>query len=100
MDTETIEKLKKVIALIDKAAVDPDIDIDYCIPGIETTVNNCSVSETPYVLVTYVLGDYNKHTRKIHLDKTLLRESAEEIANRITFSIEEFKGEIDSVEMG
>ncbi|WP_151901058.1 hypothetical protein [Sulfurimonas hydrogeniphila] len=100
MDAVTKEKLEKVVTLVNKAMVDPDIDIDYCIPGVETTVKECDVSETPFVLVTYVLGDYNKHTRKIHLDATLLRETPEEIANRITFSIEEFKGEIDSVEMG
>jgi len=100
MDTAIKEKLEKVVTLVNKDMVDPDIDIDFCIPGVETTVEDCSESETPYILVTYVIGDYNKHTRKIHLDKTLLRENPEEIFNRVTFSIEEFKGEIDSVEMG
>ncbi len=100
MDAAMKEKLEKVVTLVNKDMVDPDIDIDFCIPGVETTVKDCSESETPYILLTYVIGDYNKHTRKIHLDKTLLRETPEEINNRVTFSIEEFKGEIDSVEMG
>jgi hypothetical protein len=30
----------------------------------------------------------------------MLQSTPEEIANQVTFSIEEFKGEIDSVEMG
>jgi hypothetical protein len=30
----------------------------------------------------------------------MLQSSAQEVANQVTFSIEEFKGDIDSVEMG
>lgn len=97
---ESKEKLEKVVALLDNAMVDPDIDIDYCIPGIKTTVDSCDQSGDPYILVTYVVGDYNKPTRKIHLGSTALLSSPEKIANQITFSIGEFKGEIDSVEMG
>ena len=92
-------KLKKVVELVNNAMVDPDIDIDYCIPGVETTLKDCDESGAPYILVTYVIGDYNKPTRTIHLDSTALKNTPEEIANRITFSIEEFKGEIDSVQM-
>ena len=88
------------MVLLDNAMIDPDIDIDYCIPGVKTTLKNCKESGGPYVLVTYVVGDYNKPTRKIHLGSTALLSTAEEIANQVTFSIEEFKGEIDSVEMG
>ena len=89
---ELKEKLEKVVVLVNNARVDPDIDIEYCAPD---------VSGDPHILVTYVVGDYNKPTRKIPLRSTALRRSTpEEIANQVTFSIEEFKGEIDSVEMG
>jgi len=97
---ENKEKLEKVVVLLDNAMVDPDIDIDYYIPGTKITVETSDTSEDPYVLVTYVVGDYNKPTRKIHLGNTIMHGIAEEIANQVTFSIEEFKGEIDSVEMG
>lgn len=97
---ENKEKLGKVVLLLEKATVDPDIDIDYCIPGVKTTLDNCEEPGDPYILVTYVVGDYNKPTRKIHLGSTALLSTPEKIANQITFSIEEFKGEIDSVEMG
>jgi len=97
---ESTEKLKEIVALLDNAMVDPDIDIDYCIPGIKTTLDTAEESGDPYILVTYVVGDYNKPTRKIHLGSTALLSTPEKIANQITFSIEEFKGEIDSVEMG
>lgn len=87
---ETKEKLEKVVTLVNNAMVDPDIDIEYCTP----------VSDDPYFLVTYVVGEHNKPTRKIRLGSTLLQSSAEKISNQVTFSIEEFKSEIDSVEMG
>lgn len=86
------EKLEKVISLVNNANVDPDIDIEYSTPD---------ESGDTYVMVTYVVGDYNKPTRKIHLRETALRRtSVEDLANQVTFSIEEFKGEIDSVNMG
>ena len=100
MNTETKAKLEQIVALVDNAMVDPDLDIDYCIPGVKTTVKDCDGSGDPYILITYVVGDYNKPTRTIHLGSTMLRSTAEEVANQVTFSIEEFKGDIDSVEMG
>lgn len=97
---ESKDKLEKVVALLDNAMVDPDIDIDYCIPGVKTTLETCDEPGDPYILVTYVVSEYTKPTRKIHLGSTALLSTAEKIANQVTFSIEEFKGEIDSVEMG
>ncbi len=94
-------RLTQVIELVNKSMVDPDIEIDYCIPDVESTVSNCDIHSDPYIMVTYVIGDYNKPTRKIRLrDSALRRNTPESIANQVTFSIEEFKGEIDSVQMG
>lgn len=100
MEQETKEKLSKIVELVNKAMVDPDIDIDYYIPGVETTLKEGDGSGDPYILLTYVVSEYTKPTRTIHLGSTMLQSTAEDIANQITFSIEEFKGEIDSVEMG
>ena len=100
MTTETKEKLQEIVNLVNKAMVDPDIDIDYCIPGVEVTLKDCDESGDPYILLTYVVSEYTRPTRTIHLGSTMLRSSAQEVANQVTFSIEEFKGEIDSVEMG
>ena len=100
MENETKEKLTKVVTLVNHVMVDPDIDIDYCIPGVERTLETCDESGDPYILVTYVVSEYTKPARTIHLGKTLLLSTPEEIANQVTFSIEEFKGDIDSVEMG
>ncbi|SFV52550.1 hypothetical protein MNB_SM-4-161 [hydrothermal vent metagenome] len=95
------QRLDQVLVLVNKSMVDPDIEIEYCVPDVETTISNCDIHSDPYILVTYVIGDYNKPTRKIRLrDTALRRNTPESIANQVTFSIEEFKGEIDSVQMG
>jgi hypothetical protein len=99
-EEETKEKLETIVKLVNNVMVDPDIDIEYCIPEVATTSDSCDVSGDPYISVTYVVSEYTKPTRKIRLTDTYLRNSAEEIANLVTFSIEQFKTEIDSVEMG
>ena len=100
MEKELKEKLDQVVLLINNMMVDPDIDIEYCIPEIATTTDSCDVAGDPYILVKYVISEYNTPTRKIRLGKTYLGYTAEKIADLVTFSIEQFKSEIDSVEMG
>lgn len=95
-----IEKLQEVVKLVNNAMVDPDIDVDYYIPGVEVTVDHGDQTGEPFVRLTYVVSEYTKPTRTIHLGSTMLKNSAQDIANQITSSIEEFKSEIDSVEMG
>ena len=84
------EKLEKVMALVSKAMVDPDIEIDYC--------TSKDASSDPYISVKYSEDKYVE--RKIRLTDKYMRNSAEQIANLVTFSIEQFKEEIDSVQMG
>jgi len=96
MEKEVKEKLEKVVELVNNAMVDPDIDIEYCIPEVETTSDSCDVSGDPYILVKYVLSEYNVKTRKIRLGRTALLNSVEDISNMTTSSIEEFKSEIDA----
>ncbi|MDP2076491.1 MAG: hypothetical protein Q8J85_00460 [Sulfuricurvum sp.] len=91
MNKDVQEKLEKIVALVDNISVDPDIEIEYCAPDM---------SDDPYILLTYVVSQYDKPTRKVRLGNTMLLSSVEEIVNQITASIEEFKSEIDSVEMG
>ena len=98
MNQELKQKLETIVKLVDKAAVDPDIDIEYCIPEVATTSDSCDVSGDPYISVKYSEDKYV--ARKIHLTDKYLKNTAEEIANLVTFSIEQFKAEIDSVQMG
>ena len=89
---ELKEKLEKVVALVGNANVDPDIETEYCA---------ADESGDPHILVKYIVSEYTQPTRKIYLRSSALRRNtAADLANQITFSIEEFKGEIDSVEMG
>ena len=100
MEKERKEKLEQIVALVDDLMVDPDLDIEYCVPEVSTTAESCDVSGEPYILIKYVISANNVHTRKIRLTDTYLKNSPEEIRNLITFSATEFKGEIDSVEIG
>lgn len=97
MEKELKAKLEKIVELVNNIMVDPDIDLEYCIPEVSTTTDSCDVSGDPYILVKYSEDKYI--TRKIKLTQKYLTQSPEEIANLVTFSIEQFKGDIDSVHM-
>ena len=98
MEQALKEKLQTIVKLVDNAMVDPDIDIEYCIPEVATTSDSCDVSGDPYISVKYSEDKYI--ARKIRLTDTYMKSSAEEIAKLVTFSIEQFKEEVDSVQMG
>ena len=100
MEQETKAKFSEIVELVNKTMVDPDIDVDYYIPGVEVTLKEGDDSGDPFIRLTYVVSEYTRPTRTIHLGKTMMQSSAQEVANQVTFAIEEFKGEIDSVEMG
>jgi len=100
MEKALKDKLDKIVLLVNDLMVDPDVHIEYCIPEIATTSDSCDLSGEPYILVKYVISDYHVPTRKIRLTNTYLKNSPQKIANMITASLEEFKMEIDSVEMG
>lgn len=92
------EKLETVVTLVNNMMVDPDLDIEYCIPEVATTADSCDVSGDPYIMVKY---DEDKYVeRKIPLRAQYLEKSPEDIANLVTFSIEQFKEEIDSLKYG
>jgi len=95
MNTELKVKLEKIVELVDKLMVDPDIDIEYCIPEVSTTSDSCDVKGDPYISVKYSENKYVE--RKIRLTDNYLKNSPEEIAKLVTFSIEQFKQELDSV---
>ena len=96
MEKEIKDKLEKVVELVNNAMADPDIDIEYCIPEVATTSDSCDVSGDPYILIKYQVSSTITKTRKIRLGDTALKNTAEEIANQTTFSIEEFKSEIEA----
>lgn len=98
MEAALKDKLETIVELVNNVMADPDIDIDYCIPEVEATSDSCNVNADPHISVKYSENKYTE--RKIRLTDTYLQNTAEEIANLVTFSIEQFKEEIDSVQMG
>ena len=92
------EKLETVVGLVDNAMVDPDIDIEYCIPDVATTTDSCDVSGDPYILVKY--SENEDLERKVRIREQYMEKTADDIANLVTFSIEQFKEEVDSLKHG
>lgn len=100
MDNKLKEKLEKVVELVNNNMVNPDIHIEYCIPEVETSADNCDIKGDPYILVTYFISEYRQPTRKIKLNGTYLPYEADKISDLVTFSITQFMAEIDSAEIG
>jgi len=87
MEKEVKAKLEKVVELVNKAMSDPDIVIEYCIPEVASTAETCDVSGDPYILVKYQVSSTIVKKRKIRLGRTAQLNSAEEMANQVTFSV-------------
>ena len=92
------EKLEKVVELVGNVLADPDLDIDYCIPGVETTSGSCDTGGTPYILVKFADAKYVE--RRINLSDKYMQYPSEDLANLVTFYIEQFMEEIESLQYG
>ena len=95
MKTELTEKLEAIVELVDNVIVDPDIDLEYCMPEIANTSDSCGVSGNPYIVVKYADDKYVE--RKIRLTDKYLKKSAQEVANLVIFSAEQFKEEMSAI---
>jgi hypothetical protein len=98
MEQALKEKLEDIVKHIDVLMVDPDIEIEYCVPEVATTAASCDIHGGPYILVKHNENKYIE--KKIILSDTYLEKSADEIANLVTFSIEQFKLQVDATQMG
>lgn len=96
---ELTRKMEKIVSLVNKTMIDPEVDIEYCIPEVETTAGTCNVSGSPYISVTYA-GNETSPTRKISLGKTALQSTLDDLAKHVILSVEQFKDETDTIEMG
>lgn len=100
MNKELIEKLTKVVELIDNAVSNPDIELSYCIPEVKMTADNCNVSGDPYIHLKYISNGTHTMEQNIPIKTNYLKKTPEDIANLVTFYIEQFVEQIDSVEYG
>lgn len=98
MEQALKEKLEAIVEQLDVLMVDPDIDIEYCVPEVATTASSCDIYGGPYILVKHNENKYIE--KKIILSDNYLKKSAEEVANLVTFSIEQFKLQVDATQMG
>ena len=88
---ESGEKLEEVIALVNNTMANPDVEVEYCIPD---------TSEDPYVHLKYMAGGTHVMEQNIPIKNQYLEKTPEDISNLVTFYIEQFIEQIDSVEHG
>jgi len=102
MLVEQKEKLQTVVGLVDKLAVNADVDINYFIPGVLVTADadGNSNSGGPYVQFAYALDGQDAHIQHMPLTRSYLEKTPQDLANLITFSLERFMEEIDSRQYG
>ena len=101
MFSQEKEKLQKVIALVDNILVVPDISIEYFIPGVLVTVKGgTSESAGPYIQFIYSKEDAHPWIQRMPLKQNYLQKDPEDLANFITFTLERFIEEVDSLENG
>jgi len=99
MEQALKEKLEKVVELVNNVMVNPDVEVDYCIPEVATTSDSCDISGDPYIHLKYIASGTHSMEQNIPLKRDL-EKGPEDLANLVTFKIEQFIEEIDSVEGG
>ena len=96
------EKLQTLVGLVDKMSVDPDVNIDYFIPGVLVTSEDGGKRESggPYIQFAYASDGQDAHIQHMPLTHGYLEKTPQDLANLITFSLERFMEEIESRQYG
>lgn len=94
------KRMEEIVALVNNTMIDLDINVEYCIPDVETRSDTCDVSSNSHILLTYSEDEYTTRMRKVSLGKTALQSTLEDLAKHVNLAIEEFKDEIDDIKMG
>ncbi|MBT8348918.1 MAG: hypothetical protein HKP62_05685 [Sulfurovum sp.] len=95
MEKALKEKLERVVELVNNVMVNPDIEVECCRTGVET-----SEAGDPYIHLKYMANGTHVMEQNIPLKHHYIEKTAEDIANLVTFYIEQFMEQIDSVESG
>lgn len=82
------KKLEEVADLVTNALADPDLDIEYTIPE----------EGEPVFTIKYSGNELLE--RQVRLKGTDLEKTPQDMANLVTFFIEQFKEEVDSLNYG
>ncbi|WP_243694467.1 hypothetical protein [Aquifex aeolicus] len=106
INEKEIEKLKKLAKELEDLPVGVDIDLEVCFDDV-VKEEGCEVDLTPgykpqypYVKIVYKTGDGDLFEKKIEIPPEILKKDIKEIKEFVTFAIEQFMEEIDSVEYG
>lgn len=92
------KKFELLAQEISKNMVNPDIDIELCFPqGAE---EGCEVKKYPYIKVKYIIEGHDVYEKEIDIDPEYWEKDVKDIANFVSFQIQQFMEEIDSVEYG
>ena len=96
------ERLQAAVGLIDNISVDPDVSIDYFIPGVVVTAKDGGTGERggPFIQFSYTRDGSDPHIQHMPLTHGYLDKQPEDLANLVTFSLERFMEEIDSRQYG
>ncbi|MCS6957869.1 MAG: hypothetical protein RMK75_05360 [Aquificaceae bacterium] len=92
------EKLKELAEEIRKNMANPDIDIEVCFPG--DVDEGCELKSYPYLKVKYVVEGHDVYEKEIDIDPIYFDKDVKDLANFVSFQIQQFMEEIDSVEYG
>ncbi|RLJ71205.1 hypothetical protein BCF55_1504 [Hydrogenivirga caldilitoris] len=100
MDREVKEKFERLAQELKDLMANPDIDIEVCFKDIEMG-DSCDIDKKiPYVKVKYITEEHDVHEKDIEIAEDNWSKSVEELKEYVTFMIEQFMEEIDSVEYG
>ena len=94
------EKLEKVVELVNHTMANPDIELEYCVPEAATTTEPYGVSRDPYIHLKYISNGTHIMKQNVRIGPQYLTKTPEDIANLVTFHMEQFIEEIDSTEYG
>ncbi len=93
MDEKLKEKFKQLERELKDMMINPDIDI-------EVHFEDKGDRKFPYVKVKYITEEHQVHEKDIEISPDNWNKSVEELKEYVTFMIEQFMEEIDSVEYG
>lgn len=93
------DKMEKVISDATKICVGPEIDIHYHIPQTTLSEEN-DLKNMPYIEFSYVNENGHLHTQKMTIRSAYLEKKPEDLMNLVTFNLENFISEIDTVLYG
>ena len=89
MEKALKEKLEKVVELVNNVMVNPDVEVEYC-----------KLDGNPCIHLKYNANGTHLMEQNIPIKHHYIEKTPEDIANLVTFYIEQFIEQIDSVENG